>query len=317
MRERRSFAERTRVLKSSDVRVKYFLVFEGSETEEIYFDAINARKNDLGIAPIIELIPLIRDFGELGWSNPKKIVDRIIDNVAESVTGEMTYDILLNRIMDYMTETGIVVGHTQGRTCWNTLKLLCENELHKQMSDIVDDIDYSSQRLVELLVENSSISSISGNITEVIKSLSFTYDSEIDHICIIVDRDKESFVVNDRINQYQYVIDACKNNGFELYVTNPCFEFWLLLHFDDVTSLDKKLLLENKNVTSKKKYAEYELCQRMRFAKNRYDAEELVNSLSKAIHNETMYCEDVELLENNVGSNLGLFFSIIISGEAV
>ena len=56
MREKKSFIERTRIKKDDSVRVKYFLVFEGSETEEIYFDAVSTNKVDLGISPIIELI---------------------------------------------------------------------------------------------------------------------------------------------------------------------------------------------------------------------------------------------------------------------
>ena len=41
MRERRNFAERTKILKSDQVNRKYFLVFEGKNTEQIYFEAIN------------------------------------------------------------------------------------------------------------------------------------------------------------------------------------------------------------------------------------------------------------------------------------
>ena len=36
MRESRTFAERTKVLKSDEALKKYFLVYEGSDTELIY-----------------------------------------------------------------------------------------------------------------------------------------------------------------------------------------------------------------------------------------------------------------------------------------
>ena len=39
MRERRTFAERTKVLKSDEGKRKFFLVYEGASTEEIYFNA--------------------------------------------------------------------------------------------------------------------------------------------------------------------------------------------------------------------------------------------------------------------------------------
>ena len=73
MREKKSFATRTRVHASDEVRKKYFLVFEGKNTEEIYFDAIDRNRNEIGISPIIDIVPVLRSYSEEGWSNPKKI----------------------------------------------------------------------------------------------------------------------------------------------------------------------------------------------------------------------------------------------------
>ena len=44
MREKRKFAERSRVLLNSEVRKKIYLVFEGEKTEALYFEAIDALK---------------------------------------------------------------------------------------------------------------------------------------------------------------------------------------------------------------------------------------------------------------------------------
>lgn len=72
MRERKRFAERTRVLVSDEVRQKYFLVYEGENTELVYFDAITELREDLKLNPLIELVPIVRSYNEEGWSNPKK-----------------------------------------------------------------------------------------------------------------------------------------------------------------------------------------------------------------------------------------------------
>lgn len=53
MRESRTFAERTKVLNSDEAIKKYFLVYEGSDTEVIYFDAIRSLREDIGINPLI------------------------------------------------------------------------------------------------------------------------------------------------------------------------------------------------------------------------------------------------------------------------
>ena len=74
MRESRTFAERTQVFSSDRTLKKYFLVYEGSDTEALYFDAVVNMRNEIGINPLIELVPVIRSYSEEGWSNPKKIL---------------------------------------------------------------------------------------------------------------------------------------------------------------------------------------------------------------------------------------------------
>lgn len=92
MRERRTFAERTKALKSDETKRKVFLVYEGASTEILYFDALKAKREDVGINPLIESVPIIRSYSEDGWSNPKKILDRIIENLEEGQTGQITYE---------------------------------------------------------------------------------------------------------------------------------------------------------------------------------------------------------------------------------
>jgi len=108
MRESRTFAERTKVLKTDEVKKRYFLIFEGASTEKIYFEALKNASDDVEINPLVELVPIIRSYSEDGWSNPKKILDRIIANLEEEETGLLTYESLLNRIMDYLYDEKII-----------------------------------------------------------------------------------------------------------------------------------------------------------------------------------------------------------------
>ena len=125
-------------------------------------------------------------------------------------------------------------------------------------------------------------------------------------MCLIVDRDKDSFSALPGNDQYGYVVDKCKEKGFQLCITNPCFEFWLLLHFDEVFELDTDKLLENPKITVKRRYAEQELHRIYpRYKKSSYQAEELVKNIDKAIQNEKKFCEDIKGLESSVGSNIG------------
>ena len=307
MRENRTFAERTKVLKSDEVVKKYFLIYEGSDTEVIYFDAVRTMRESIGINPLIELIPIIRSFSEEGWSNPKKILDRVIENLRESKEQFISYESLLNRIMDYLYETKVITtSKILARNIWKTMLQTCDKKLKKSTEDRVDNIETSCKILMEDLCEEYEVVNIVEDIAEIIKDSGLTYEEGFDQICLIVDRDKDSFISTPENNQYKYVLDKCNKMGFQFCVTNPCFEFWLLLHFDEVFELDEEKLLNNSKVTAKRRYAENELRKIWPgYNKSSYHSEKLVKNIDKAIENEKKFCEDIEQLENSVGSNIG------------
>lgn len=307
MREKRTFAERTRLFTSDKTLRKYFLVYEGSETEAIYFEAVDSMRDNIGISPLIKLIPIIRSYSEDGWSNPKKILDRVIKNLEESRTNHITYETLLNRIMDYFCEISIIsTSKAQARNIWKAMCRICEEKCLKKLDSYVDDIEKNCSLILKILQEEYDLPHVLSDIPNIIKDGGFTYAEEFDKICLIIDRDRESFVSSSKNNQYKYVADKCEEMGFGLYVSNPCFEFWLLLHFDKVFELNRDKLLENPKVTAKRRYVEQELrriCPG--YKKTSYRAEELVKDIDHAIDNEKKFCEDIVNLENSLGSNIG------------
>ena len=307
MRESRTFAERTKFLKSDEALKKYFLVYEGSDTELIYFDAVNSMRENIGINPLIELIPIIRSYSEEGWSNPKKILDRIIENLEESKAERISYETLLNRMMDYFYERKVITtSKVLAKNMWKTMIHVCAEKLQKSLQAEVEDIETDCNAILELLKQEYDVTHVVSDISDIIKDGGLTYAEGFDQICLIIDRDKESFLATPENNQYGYVVEKCKEKGFQLCITNPCFEFWLLLHFDEVFELDTEKLLENPKVTSKRRYAEQKLrIIYPKYKKSSYQAEELVGDIDKAIQNEKEFCEDVVGLENSVGSNIG------------
>ena len=304
MRERKRFAERTRVLASDEARQKYFLVYEGKDTELIYFDTVAELRKKLELNPLIELIPIVRSYNEEGWSNPKKIVDRIIQNLEERDSGRVSYETILNWIMDYIQDEGIIANNRRlAKNIWKTLQWICYEKLDVSQDMTADDVETVCEKVLCFLEEETDLSNLMENVNKIINYGNLTYAEELDKICFIVDRDRKSFTSG----QYKYVVEQCKKRGFGLYLTNPCFEFWLLMHFEDISVLDEKQLLENPSVTSKRKYVEQELRRRLPgYQKANYDAAALVKNIDTAIQNESRYCEDLEKLENEIGSNVGL-----------
>ena len=304
MRESKLFAQRTKILPSNEVRRKYFLVFEGSETEIIYFQAVNQARKTLGIHPLIELVPIMRSHSEQGMSNPVKILERLIDRLEKSGTDLLSYEDLLDRIMDYLYEEKFVsIRSMQASSIWSLLIWICREKLQVSLDDQAKETKNVCEQISKFLSSSLNITDISQNIISYIASSDITYSPGFDEICLFADRDWHSF----KKTQYLQVLRVCAEKSFRFYVANPCFEFWLLLHFDEVLQLDRESLLQNDKVSAKKNFTEQELSRLFSgYRKSHYQAEKLMPLLPKAIRNKTFFCEDIHLLERYLGSNIGL-----------
>ena len=123
----------------------------------------------------------------------------------------------------------------------------------------------------------------------------------------MVDRDPESFFEW----QYDDVLKTCQEKGFRFLLSNPNFEFWLLMHFDDVLNLDKDKIQQNekinKNSKSSIRFIQNELRKILgKYKKNNFDAGLLVRKIDIAIKNEKEFVEDINELKTKIGSNIGL-----------
>lgn len=301
MREKRHFGQRTKFLKSNEVRRKYLLVYEGQKTESIYFETLNQLKKQVGIHPLIELVSIIRSYNEKDWSNPQKIIERMNNDVNELKNGIISYETLLNQIIDYICEENKIKNKKLEKNIWDKLYEICSADREVSLKDKVEDIKIECKYILEALNKKLDLSQWILDIDKMIEP-NFLYDEKIDKICFIVDRDKKSFTEE----QYEYVLKICREKGYGFFITNPCFEFWLLLHYTDGIELDKNKLLENSKISSRYRYIEVELKKYMKnFKKNKYDASLLIDKVDVALNNVKNFCEDIEGLKNEVGSNIG------------
>ena len=306
MREKRNFAERTKISKEDRTRKKYFLVFEGSRTEEIYFDTINELKGKIGINPLIEIISIERTYSEYGWSNPKKILEQLLKDLEEIEDGKLSYKTLVDKIMEIIVEDKNFSLKISKKSNLKEVIEDIENEI-ESLENTVKNIEEDCITLLSIITKKvflvkEEIANILEKVLENIGNQQITYSEDIDKMCLIVDRDKKSF----KEEQYNYVKEECKRKNFKFYVTNPCFEFWLLLHFDEVHSINREKLLENNRASSKVRYVESELKKYFPYNKNKYNAELLIEKIDLAIENEKRFCEDIEELKDKLGSNIGL-----------
>lgn len=302
MRIEKPFGVRTMELK--EIKKKFFLVFEGEKTEYQYFIGVNEYKVDLNISALVEIKPLMRSVGHENISNPKRIVQQLIKHMTETVENGISCESIIERICDYLfhelrvSENSIV----NSKVITSGLVELSKNKFGLSLESIVTNINALLTEYEKYLKTQYNIENSAELIAEYIKESEVVFDKEYDKVCIIVDRDKQSF----KPEQYDYVLEQCQKYQFNFYVSNPCFEFWLLLHYPDVDKLDKQAVLENKKATSKKKLTEKLLCEKLiGYKKNSLKFECIKDKVDLAIEQEKVFCEVIEELKTNLGSNIG------------
>lgn len=308
MRIAKQFGIRTIIPK--EPKRKFFLVFEGEKTEYQYFEGVNTNKVELNINALVEIKPLMRSTGHETTSNPKRIIQLLIKHMTETIESGISCELIIEQICDYLfceleiSENSIV----NSKTITEGLTELSKSKLGFLPESIITDVKTILSEFEEHLRANYNIEHSAELIAEYIKNSEVVFDKDYDKVCIIVDRDKQSF----KAEQYDFVREQCLKHQFNLYVSNPCFEFWLLLHYPGADSLDKQAILENRRVTSKKKLTEKLLSEKLvGYKKNSLNFECIKDKIDLAIEQEKNFCEDIEDLKTDLGTNIGLLMTLM------
>lgn len=104
---------------------------------------------------------------------------------------------------------------------------------------------------------------------------------------------------------------ACLLKNYGFYVTNPCFEFWLCLHFPRSVELEgesERLKICINSKAGNYSYIQEKLHSMFPEYSRKYKTIKFVhlkNNIDLAISNEAKYCEDIKSLKYEIGSNLG------------
>lgn len=64
MREKRNHSVRILPIEPRESKRKFFLVYEGTETEPIYFEGLRRYSAFSKVSPLIEMVPIIRGQSE-------------------------------------------------------------------------------------------------------------------------------------------------------------------------------------------------------------------------------------------------------------
>ena len=138
-----------------------------------------------------------------------------------------------------------------------------------------------------------------------------SFDNETDYFAVVIDRDCGN---HDR-QQLEECIRFCATKNYGLFLTNPCFEFWLLLHLCDVekefTAEEKEELLKNAVISNRHTKTSFEVSKRANHRKKinfRKFEKYYYPNINRAIQCAMNFATEFPELLDNLGSNLPKLF---------
>lgn len=116
---------------------------------------------------------------------------------------------------------------------------------------------------------------------------------------------------------WDYIVGKCKEHNIFIAMSNPNFEFWLCLHFEQIHSYDRALLHKNPknlrgeyfpNGSKSKKCLEIILSDLAGGYKKgkTLDFDKYKDNVEMAIISEKKFEENVEMMFDKLGSNVGV-----------
>lgn len=134
---------------------------------------------------------------------------------------------------------------------------------------------------------------------------------ETDRFVVVMDRDCR----NHHEEELQECMKVCKEKGYEFYLTNPCFEFWLLLHLCDVKkeySTQMNELLANQHVSNQHTFVSKEVSNKVGHGKHiPFDCflKNYWGHIIQAKSQAAQFATSLEDILDNLGTNLGQLFT--------
>lgn len=301
MREKRQFSQRTSAGITRSFQRKIILAFEGYRSEPIYFKALKQHLIQKNPSFLIDMRVFDRTSANSGNSHPQEVLDYLLEILAFSQkvpTRDELFQFLVHQIDNPQIGLKEITA------------MLSEQMESMNSEGLTEDFD-------KILMALADCEDISDQDLQRIQDLLLVYDPLSDHVYLITDRDRQSF----KEDQYDQVTEKCSANQIRFCPTNPCFEFWLLLHLRPVRAEEKELCLMNRKVKTanskrpKKTYVEAQLNEALKsftnnaFKKENYPTGIFMGRIDKALENVAGLANTPEELKNQIGSALPILFN--------
>lgn len=255
-----------------------FLSVEGEVTERRYFEFVRESRETLGIKSVVEIHVLRRGDSS---SSPEKVVE-LLENYLE-----------VRNNNDFLAEVDKL-----------ELKHYDKEFIHKYL-EAPDTIDVKEKRQFEGFLKEEQLDLIYLLFLNKFKG---SDNGENDVFGIVIDRDAG----NHSPENMARIFDECDEKGYRCFLTNPRFEFWLLLHVADVKSeypdeLEKMLDFNDETVD---KHLLEKTGGGKKIQRKTFDTYFLPN-IDTAIERANGLCTSRNKLLDQLGSTLGELFELL------
>lgn len=263
-----------------------FIACEGNKAEYHYFKNVSCFGERAGIGKLVR-VEVLKLQNNDTQSSPEKVLD------------------LLQEVVD-MQRLGIQV---------------------ERISKILPQLEVEAQELLEkYLKDPSSVDNVSvADIGKTLRANGFDIaymrfladcGDRDDVFCLVLDRDNGSHSQK----QLEKLIGECKNRGYHLCLTSPCFEFWLLLHLCNVSQTYSPAQLDeikrNPKVSNKHTFVSREVSNLTRQGKGvsaKVFEKHYLDNIQYAIDQANDFSTDLDALvkAGSLGTNLPALFSFL------
>jgi hypothetical protein len=251
----------------------YFISVEGVATEVEYLQGLSDYRTELGINALVN-IEVLRRKTKDGYSAPEQVIELLEEYLSLREAGNNIFPDIPDEIKNNFSP--------------DFIQLYIETP---------GSISPKERNRFELALRKT------GYDLAYRKYLS-KYTSNFDEFCILIDRDAGSHSSEDM----NFILQYCKEKKYRCFITNPCFEFWLLLHFSDVYeeySDQLDLIRENKKVSNAHTFVSNELSVKAHHGKKGIAfKEKYLPHIEEAIIRASKFASDNEALITDIGCNI-------------
>ena len=251
----------------------YFISVEGVATEVEYLQGLSDYRTELSINALVN-IEVLRRKTKDGYSAPEQVIELLEEYLSLREAGNNIFSDIPDEIKNNFSP--------------DFIQLYIETP---------ESISPKERNRFELALRKA------GYDLAYRKYLS-KYTSNFDEFCILIDRDAGSHSSEDM----NFILQYCKEKKYRCFITNPCFEFWLLLHFSDVYeeySDQLDLIRENKKVSNAHTFVSNELSVKAHHGKKGIAfKEKYLPHIEEAIIRASKFASDNEALITDIGCNI-------------